>query len=65
MKTMNEDERMNIDLFQTEYKMFIEELKEKGYCSEEDRQKMLNLLDKADKIMEDMKNDTETSDGKR
>lgn len=65
MKDFNEDKSMDIDLFQTEYKMFIEELKEKGYCSEEDRQKMLDLLNKADKIMEDMKNDTETSDGKR
>ena len=65
MKDFNEDKRMNIDLFQTEYKMFIEELKEKGYCSDEDKQKMLEMLDKADKIMEDMKNDTETSDGKR
>ena len=57
MRHINEDKRMNIDLFQTEYKMFIEELKEKGYCSEEDRRKMLDLLDKADKIMEDMKNE--------
>ena len=57
MKDFNEDKSMDIDLFQTEYKMFIEELKEKGYCSEENRQKMLNLLDKADKIMEDMKNE--------
>lgn len=52
MKDFNEDKSMDIDLFQTEYKMFIEELKEKGYCSEEDRQKMLDLLDKADRIIE-------------
>ena len=31
LKNINEDKSMDIDLFQTEYKMFIEELKEKGY----------------------------------
>ena len=57
MRHINEDKRMNIDLFQTEYKMFIEELKEKGYYSDEDKQKMLEILDRVDKIMEDMKNE--------